>query len=101
MNLKDKSFFIAVTAILTLFLGMLAVAQGPADLSTSTSDAAATTPDPVPNPVPQSPPGAGDSDNWRIGISVYGWFPGLHGTIGALGHNAGVHVPFSDALSYP
>ena len=32
------------------------------------------------------------------GSRVYGWFPGLHGTVGALGHNASIHVPFSDVF---
>jgi outer membrane protein OmpA-like peptidoglycan-associated protein len=36
------------------------------------------------------------SDSWRVGISLYGWFAGLHGTVGVAGHNAGIHVPFSD-----
>ena len=31
-------------------------------------------------------------------MSIYGWFPGLHGTVGALGHNVGVHESFSDVF---
>jgi hypothetical protein len=29
-------------------------------------------------------------------VAIYGWFPGIHGTVGVLGHDAGIHVPFSD-----
>ena len=39
-----------------------------------------------------------DSDGWRGQISIYGWFPGIHGTVGVLGHDAGIHVPFSDVF---
>ena len=45
----------------------------------------------------QYPTGSTGGD-WRVGISIYGWFPGLHGTVGALGHNASIHVPFSDVF---
>lgn len=33
-------------------------------------------------------------------MSIYGWFPGMHGTVGALDHNVGVHAPFSDIFHY-
>jgi outer membrane protein OmpA-like peptidoglycan-associated protein len=47
-------------------------------------------------PVREYATGNNASDSWRVGISLYGWFAGLHGTIGVAGHNAGIHVPFSD-----
>ncbi len=46
--------------------------------------------------VQQYSTGNNASDNWRVGISLYGWFAGLHGTVGVQGHNAGIHVPFTD-----
>jgi outer membrane protein OmpA-like peptidoglycan-associated protein len=46
--------------------------------------------------VQQYSTGNNASDQWRVGISLYGWFAGLHGTVGVAGHNAGIHVPFSD-----
>ena len=71
-------------------------------MTSATPDAAATAPapaaDPVPNPVPQYPTGGNSGDSWRVGISIYGWFPGVHGTVGALGHNASVHESFSDVF---
>jgi outer membrane protein OmpA-like peptidoglycan-associated protein len=47
--------------------------------------------------VSQYPTGSTGGD-WRVGISIYGWFPGLHGNLGALGHNASIHVPFTDVF---
>ncbi len=46
--------------------------------------------------VQQYATGNNASDSWRVGISLYGWFAGLHGTVGVQGYNSGIHVPFSD-----
>ena len=54
-------------------------------------------PDPVP-PLP-NPPKPSDQ-GWHVSISPYLWLPGLHGTIGALGHDASVHASFSDIFSH-
>ena len=37
---------------------------------------------------------------WHVSISPHLWLPGLHGTIGALGHDASVHASFSDIFSH-
>ena len=97
MNSYRKVFFTVSAGItLSLLLSMSAVAQGPAELTAATP---ATTSDGLPPaPAPQTSAAASADDGWRVGISIYGWFPGLHGTVGALGHNAGVHVPFSDVF---
>jgi len=70
--------------------------------SESSSLSPATLPD-APLPLQDNMPrvqqystGNNASDSWRVGISLYGWFAGLHGTVGVAGHNAGIHVPFSD-----
>jgi hypothetical protein len=102
MNSYGKTFFVLVAATLTLMLCLPALGQGPADLAVADPAAAApaATPTAAPsaNPVPQygSPFATGDS--WRGTISIYGWFPGVHGTVGALGHNAGISAPFSDVF---
>ncbi len=73
----------------------------PMSTVSSSSDATALPDAPTP-PQDQMPrvqqysTGNNASDNWRVGISLYGWFAGLHGTVGVAGHNAGIHVPFSD-----
>jgi hypothetical protein len=48
---------------------------------------------PLPNPPNPSDQG------WHFSISPYLWLPGLHGTLGALGHDASVHASFSDIFS--
>jgi hypothetical protein len=35
----------------------------------------------------------------HISVSPYLWFAGLHGTVGALGHNASIHASAGDVLS--
>ncbi len=49
------------------------------------------------SPLPE-PPQPSDQ-GWRVSISPYLWLPGLHGTIGALGHDASVHASFGDIFS--
>jgi hypothetical protein len=83
-------------------LSEVAVAQGPAELSAGAPDPKpAPTPDPLPAaPTPQfgSPLSSGDS--WRGTVSIYGWFPGVRGTVGVLGHDAGFSAPFSDVFHF-
>ena len=111
MNSYFKTLVMVVALTLTLMLCLPASAQGPADLATTTpvttadaaaSSAPAATPDPapVPNPTPQFGTSGAAGDGWRGGVAIYGWFSGVHGTVGALGHDAGIHVPFSDLFHY-
>jgi hypothetical protein len=48
---------------------------------------------PLPNPPKPSEAG------WHVGISPYLWFAGVHGTVGALGHEASVDASFRDIFS--
>ncbi len=107
MNSRGKVCFTVIIGIgLSLLLCTSAVAQGPSDTTlatpATTADATASpdapAPDPPPSPAPQYPMGSGSGDAWRVAISIYGWFPGIHGTVGVLGHDAGIHVPFSDVF---
>jgi hypothetical protein len=50
-------------------------------------------------PALPSPQGSRDS-NWHVSISPYLWFGGVHGTVGALNHEASVHASFADLLSH-
>jgi len=36
---------------------------------------------------------------WHVDVAPYLWFPGINGTVGALGHEAGVSVTARDVLS--
>jgi len=93
MNSNCKTL-IAVALTLTLLLCMPAFAQGPAEVTAATP---ATVADPLPpTPQPQASTASSSDDGWRGQIAIYGWFPGIHGTVGVLGHDAGIHVPFSD-----
>lgn len=38
-------------------------------------------------------------DGWHVGVVPYLWFAGVHGTVGALGHEASVHASFADVIS--
>jgi hypothetical protein len=40
-----------------------------------------------------------NDDEWHLAISPYLWFPGMHGTVGALDHDASVHASAADLLS--
>ncbi len=122
MNSNCKTFLMVVAVTLTLMLCIPVVAQGPADLTVAdpatptaaepaaatpaAADPAAATPAATPapalpaNPVPQFGTSGAVGDSWHGAIAFYGWFPGVHGTVGALGHDAGIHVPFSDLFHY-
>jgi hypothetical protein len=104
MNSYSKNLLVVVAATLTLLVCIPVFAQGPTDLTVADPTAAppsATPADPLPaNPVPQTSTSATTGDSWRGAISIYGWFAGVHGTVGALGHDAGIHVPFSDLFHY-
>jgi hypothetical protein len=108
MSTYYKTLFMVAAITLTLMFCMPVLAQGPADLTVADPAAAAPAataanadapaPAPVPNPMPQYPMGSDTGGDWRVSISIYGWFPGVHGTTGVLGHNASVHESFSDVF---
>jgi hypothetical protein len=42
-----------------------------------------------------------DSDEgWHVGFTPYIWFAGIHGTVGALNHDASVHATFGEIFNY-
>jgi hypothetical protein len=41
----------------------------------------------------------GTDDQWHIAVTPYLWFPGIHGTAGALGAELSVHASAADLLS--
>jgi outer membrane protein OmpA-like peptidoglycan-associated protein len=99
MNSSRKAFFALLAAItLSMLVSMSASANEVKDLNVEDSASTAAAPDPPPPPQLAAPAGADDS--WRGAVSIYGWFPGTHGTVGILGHDAGVHAPFSDVFRF-
>src|SRR6516225_9019695 len=57
------------------------------------SQTAIATPAQTDSPDPADP-------GWHIDVVPYLWFPGINGTVGALGHEAGVSVTARNVLSY-
>jgi hypothetical protein len=102
MNSYRKSLVVTVAMALVLLLSMSALAQGPVDAAAATPVATtdAVPPPPPPTPEPQQSAAACADDGWRGQIAIYGWFAGLHGTVGALGKDAYVKAPFSDLFHY-
>jgi hypothetical protein len=52
----------------------------------------------APAPDPSDPPDSPDQ-RFHLGPTPYLWFSGIHGTVGALGHDSSVHASASDVLS--
>lgn len=59
------------------------------------SDAEASTP-----AAPASPQVGEPTSDWHFAVSPYLWFPGVHGTIGALGRDISIHATPGDLLSH-
>lgn len=78
--------------VLTLILSFATFATAQMPAVEETSQSGGTTPSPTTTTSPD--------DGWYVGVSPYIWFAGLHGTVGALGHDIGVHASFGDVLSY-
>ena len=75
-----KNSCIPVAVMLILLFCLPLVGQGPADLSAASPAASsAAGADPFPNPTPQIADPNPASDSWHGAISIYGWFPGIHG----------------------
>jgi hypothetical protein len=45
-------------------------------------------------------PNAATDNDWHLAIAPYLWFPGVHGTVGALGHEASIDASPGDLLSH-
>lgn len=89
-----RTFLVACTVLLVLMFCLPAAAQGP---SGSTD---LTVQDQTPNaPTPPKAAPASDDDGWHFNVTPYLWFPGVSGTVGALGHDIGVHASPGDLLS--
>ena len=93
-------FTVLSLVTLSVLLALPGWAQGPATLNADTEAAGAPPSDPAPLPDAPSSSNAAADSGWRGQIAVYGWFAGVHGTVGVAGHDAGFSVPFSDLFHY-
>jgi outer membrane protein OmpA-like peptidoglycan-associated protein len=91
----DRTFPAATSVAAVVNPEMSFAPAGMSSSSAALPDAPLPMQDQMPR-VQQYSTGNNASDSWRVGISLYGWFAGLHGTVGVAGHNAGIHVPFTD-----
>jgi hypothetical protein len=87
MSLCRKSYVLATILSLAFALMLLSPAVSgqsldPAKSATQTADQDSS------------------DDGWHVGIAPYLWFAGAHGTVGALGHEAGFHASAGDLLSH-
>jgi len=89
---RAMRLLLASMLILTVFLSVPATAQGPTDMSAQSQATGNKPPDP-----PQ--PTTSDDDVWNFQLAPYIWIPGIHGSVGALGREASVHVSGSDLFS--
>ncbi len=98
MNSCQKVHFaVLFTLVLFTLVSTSASAQGPADPSATPTSASVSEPLP---PAPQMGGPAASSDSWHGTVAIYGWFPGIHGSVGVLNHDASIHAPFSDVFHF-
>ena len=79
----------AVASLLSLLLATLAWTTS----ACAQSQTAIAAPAQTDSPAPADP-------GWHVDVAPYLWFPGINGTVGALGHDAGVSVTARKVLSY-
>jgi hypothetical protein len=86
--MKTKHLIINFLSTLWLLFSILV----PTALAQTQTPTKTTTPEPKDNL---------DSDErWHVAIAPYIWFAGVHGTVGALDHQASVHASFGDIFNY-
>jgi hypothetical protein len=72
-----------------------------ATLEAGPTDASSSAPDPQASTGAAASAAASISDNqWHADVVPYLWFPGMHGTVGAKGHDLSVHASAGDVLSH-
>jgi len=64
------------------------------------SSATSVAPTLTENAAAQTSASAAADNDWHLIIAPYLWFPGVHGTIGALDRDVGIHASAGDLLSH-
>jgi len=95
---KAAKAFLVILALAAVLYSPRANAQVLADMSTST-------PQPKDKDKDEDKDKDKDKDSntdegWHFTVTPYIWFAGMHGTVGALGHETSVHANFGDIASY-
>ena len=86
MNLLTQTrFVLLISATLALALSI--------PVASAQSQSTMATPEKTIEPEPAS-------QGWHVDVAPYLWFAGINGTVGALDHEASVHVSASKVLSY-
>jgi len=100
-SLERVVFAVLSLGIVSALLCAPVLAQGPADYSASNGPANVSVEQSPTAGVPDTPQqtSAAADDSWHFDLSPYVWFPGIHGTVGALGHEASVHLSGGDVIS--
>ena len=78
---------LSLTVCCAIFLS--AGLSSPASTAQSAPSASAKPDNPAPS-----------DEGWHVDVTPYLWFPGMHGTVGALGRESSVHVTARNVLSY-
>lgn len=90
LDQPDRARFVRV-ALLSFFVCALATAQQQPGADASNQPAAGT---PAANTAADSDPA------WHTNLTLYLWFPGTHGTVGANGYDVGFRASATDLLSH-
>ncbi len=87
---KSTKAGLFVLALAASFYSTRASAQVLADVSTTAPQTKDQNKDAEESP----------DEGWHFAVTPYIWFAGIHGTTGALGHDASVHADFSEIFKY-
>lgn len=88
--MQMKRFYRAVTTAIVIIVFGIPLRFEPVSAQTSKPTTAA----------PQTKELNSEDQGWHATVTPYIWFAGVHGTVGARGHEASVHASFSDIFQY-
>jgi hypothetical protein len=94
MSFQREIFLAGLLMMCSLLFCTLAIAEEPSKTDASVQEQ--TTPPPA---APQPQKAASTDDGWRGQIMIYGWFPGIHGTI--ISHSLMSFIPSKESFRSP
>jgi hypothetical protein len=84
---RYKTLLVVCLIVFSLAFAVFLPAASAQSLTTPASSSKPDSPDP-------------SDQGWHVAFTPYIWFSGIHGTVGALGHEASVHASFGDIFNY-